>query len=138
MSVSLAQERARHALQKIKELEASDNYGNYVAYVKSLPATILMSGLGQALAMEKVGATSKTNAVKAGHGKLFEHVSDWLLNHWPSRPDEYTGGELMEVIISSDQADYMRAQTETLAYLEWLKKFAVAAPLKSPDDEAKP
>jgi CRISPR-associated protein Cmr5 len=32
----------------------------------------------------------------------------------------------MAAIVNCDRAVYLRAQAETLAWLEWLKKFAVA------------
>ena len=129
MPRSLAQKRAAHALACVKKLAKDNDYGNYVSYVKSLPAAILMSGLGQALAMEKAGG-SKDH----GHKWLYRHMNGWLCNEpidgvnapgWENGP--YTDkSDVLEAIVSHDEAAYIRAQAEALEYLEWLKKFAVA------------
>ncbi len=111
---SLAQKRARHALDAINNIK--DDYGKYVSYVSALPATIIMSGLGQALAMLKAGK-------KPGHGILFNHMQDWLCSGWEHGP---YSGDILQAIIGGNEDDYIRAQAEAMEYLEWLKKFAVA------------
>ncbi len=126
----LARRRAKDALKKIKTMVPEPGeqaqYGNYVSYVKALPATIIMSGLGQALAMEKAGA-NKSGDVKAGHERLYRHLNNWLCNAggtgWTSSP---YSGDVLEAITDGNDADYIRAQAEALEYLEWLKKFAMA------------
>lgn len=135
---SLAQKRAAHALACVKKLKNNNNYGNYVSYVKSLPAAILMSGLGQALAMEKAGA-AKDGDVGKGHKLLYQHMNAWLCNEkvdnnsgWENSP--YANeSDVLEAIVSKEEADYIRAQAEALEYLEWLKKFAVAQ-LREPEE----
>ena len=118
---NLAQKRAAHALQAIETI--GNDYGNYVSYVKALPAAIIMSGLGQAMAMEKAGA-SKTGDVRKGHERLYEHMQSWLCTGWESSP--YNRSDLLDGITNKPEAAYIRAQAEALEYLEWLKKFAVA------------
>ncbi len=124
MTQSLAQKRAKDALHKIqtlakKEKENKNAAGNYVSYVKALPATIIMSGLGQALAMEKAGAKD------AGHRELYTHINDWLCKGWKNSPYKKEN-DVLKAITSLSEGDYIRAQAETMEYLEWLKKFAVA------------
>ena len=129
-----AQKRAADALAKVKALAAANDYGNYRNYVKALPARIIMNGLGQALAMEKAGAQAKNPDIRKGHEKLFEHVQDWLLNGWEHTP--YRGqSDILAAIVNGSEADYIRAQGEAMAHVEWLKKFAVAY-LKGVDDPA--
>ncbi|MEO3430169.1 type III-B CRISPR module-associated protein Cmr5 [Pelagibius sp. CAU 1746] len=126
MSQSLAQKRAGHALDQIQKMHRKDEYGNYVAYVKALPAAIIMSGLGQALAMEKArGPETKTDKVSRGHANLYYHLNTWLCKDWQDSPYS-RGSDVLEEITRKSEADYIRAQAEALAYLEWLKKFAVA------------
>ncbi len=124
---SLAQKRAAHALDCVKKLENME-YGHYVSYVRALPAAILMNGLGQALAMEKANAGKDK-----GHDFLYRHMNAWLCNQawegvspgWKNSP--YANkSDILEAIVSQDEAAYIRAQAEALEYLEWLKKFAVA------------
>jgi len=111
---SLAQKRAADALKNIETLKDKGEYGKYVSYVKSLPAEIIMSGLGQAMALVR-------SKKLAGYDPLYQHLNDWLCKGRP-----YASGDLITNIVSNSEADYIRAQAEAMAYLEWLKKFAVA------------
>jgi CRISPR-associated protein Cmr5 len=120
----LAQRRACHALGQIQEHEKAgkDSYKNYVSYAESLPATILMNGLGQACASLLAKAEG---VLEKPHGLLYVDLQSWLCGSDPAVPFKGKPG-LMDAIIGSDQATYFRAQTEALAYLVWLKKFANA------------
>lgn len=125
---TLAQKRAADALKKILELKKNPNRGKYDSYVDSLPATILMSGLGQAtatlLASAKLGKTDRSNDNKA-YETLYRHLSCWLCRTDDDAP--YEGkSELIDAICGGDEEDYLHAQAEALAYLEWLKKFSNA------------
>ena len=134
MPRSLAQKRAAHALACVQALQ-NEEYGNYVSYVKSLPAAILMSGLGQALAMEKAGGSRDD-----GHKFLYRHMNSWLCNEaidgvdvpgWGNTP--YAARQdVLDAIFHENEDNYIRAQAEALEYLEWLKKFAVAQ-LREPE-----
>ena len=121
---TLAQRRARRALSCIQEHEKAgkDIYKNYVSYVETLPATILMNGLGQACATLLAKADGKS---EAPHGLLYADLQSWLCGDDPAAPYP-KAGDLMEAIIRHDQTTYLRAQAESLAYLVWLKKFANA------------
>ncbi|WP_377295392.1 type III-B CRISPR module-associated protein Cmr5 [Rhizobium sp. SG2393] len=130
---SLDQKRALHALARIEsrqtEKDAPASYGKYVSYVKGLPATIIQSGFGQALAMLNAGS-------KPGHRALFADVADWLCDGWTSGPvrqslppmptDPQERAKRIFQTIMTDEKTYLQVQAETMAYLEWLKKFAVA------------
>ena len=128
---SQAQNRALHAFQRIEDLP--EERGNYLSYVKALPATIIMSGLGQAMAMEKAGVKDR------GHCLLYKHVESWLCNidgsGWSSSP--YEGDDLLRGIVNGSHENYVRAQAEALEYLDWLKKFAVAnlSPISASENE---
>lgn len=116
----LALRRAEHALAQINALQG-ERYGNYVSYVRALPAQILQMGLGQALATQLAAAKGCGDDP---HRWLFNHVEGWLCGEDPDAP--YRGKEpIMEAIVQHDETHYLRAQAEALAYLEWLKKFAV-------------
>ncbi len=135
MPEPLSKLRARHALERIEchvKLQKKDpkQLGKYVSYIKGLPANILKNGLGQAMAMERMGATKDD-----GHKLLYKDIEDWLMAK--REPALFSGAHqsngpapahLLAAIVHPDtkEADYIRAQAEALAYLEWLKKFAVA------------
>lgn len=129
-SQTLAQRRAAHALTHIQELrdKGFKYYGKYKSYTKSLPANILMSGLGQAAATLCAAAKGKTDDP---HHLLYDHLSNWLCRGDEDSP--YPQGDLLENITTHNEQAYLRAQAEAMAYLEWLKKFAVAF-LKDKDD----
>ncbi len=123
---TLEQKRAKHALDQVKALQKEEP-GNYLSYVNALPAAILMNGLGQALATERA-------ASDPAHHKLARHVSEWLLSleaHTRYAPvsDEArldAAQWLLIRIVAGDQDAYLWAQTEAIAYVTWLKKFANA------------
>ncbi|CAL1241060.1 type III-B CRISPR module-associated protein Cmr5 [Candidatus Methylocalor cossyra] len=118
----LALRRAQHALARVRAKQGQ-NYGKYVSYAKALPAEILQMGLGQALATLLSAAKGLTSDP---HYLLYHDVKDWLTGR--DNPDApYAGqSDLMAAITQRDEAAYLHAQAEALAYLEWLKKFAVA------------
>lgn len=137
MPPSLAQRRAKHALLRINTLKDAGpaQYGRYASYVSALPATILNSGLGQAMAQLLAAAGRKNEPTKDPHYLLYMHVEDWICKGSPVavRRNVEPGQEvpsqdinLIQTIINGDQRAYLLAQAEALAYLEWLKKFARA------------
>lgn len=120
---SLAQLRAQHALAAVGELakKTPDSYGNYLGYVKALPSNIRSLGLGQALAFALTKAESD---LKKPYGLLYAHVTGWVC-----KQRIYSGATpatFMQALTSGTQDQYLHAQIEAMAYLEWLKKFAVA------------
>jgi CRISPR-associated protein Cmr5 len=127
---TLDQRRAADALEKIKLLEKDPRRGKFDSYVDSLPATILMSGLGQATAMllasAKFGKENRSDDNRA-YETLYRHLSSWLCRDEDDAP--YRGAaDLMEAITKDARGEdaYIHAQAEAMAYLEWLKKFSNA------------
>lgn len=127
MRQTLEQMRARDALNKIRSIQknySEDTRQKFVSYVESLPAAILNNGLGQAAAT--LLAQAKGDKEDA-HYLLYQAVRDWLCREDPEGRAPYQGEtDLMEAIVSHDRTAYLHAQAEALAWLEWLKKFAVA------------
>ncbi|MFU8802205.1 MAG: type III-B CRISPR module-associated protein Cmr5 [Bradymonadaceae bacterium] len=121
-SGTLDQRRAVHALAAVKKAESHNKAkpDRYLSYVQALPATIVMNGLGQAI------ATVLANAAKEpAYGLLHEHLQSWLCGDDIAAP--YRGAQvLITAVAEGDQSSYVRAQAEALAYLVWLKKFSQA------------
>ena len=109
--------RASHALREINELKlkGKGHYGHFVSHVSSLPASIVMNGLGQAMAFELSSGKE--------HEILYKIMQNWLCGESGVFTDEK---DLMKSITNNGQKEYVRAQAEVLAYLDWLKKFARA------------
>lgn len=118
---TLEQKRAADALRKIQEL-APEGQKYYVSYVSALPATIVMNGLGQALAMllAKAGGHKRDD-----HYRLYQHLTDWLGHQIPELAATNDDGVLLK-LVEQDQGVYVRAQAEAMTYLHWLRQFARA------------
>ncbi|MBW2118388.1 MAG: type III-B CRISPR module-associated protein Cmr5 [Deltaproteobacteria bacterium] len=99
--------------------------GEYKSLARSAPTYILVHGVGQLLAFLKAKGYEKgqpsTNKV---HAWLYQHISSWVCREldWGHDADLLT--KLIEEDATTSQ--YRRATIETLAYLEWLKRFAEA------------
>lgn len=125
MSTTLHQDRAADALKKALDVSKLNPKlaGKYRSYVDGLPAAIVINGLGQALAMELSGGGGTADA--AAHRHLFDHVASWLATqieaytHTPAR-------SILQDMMSKDEALYLHAQAEALAWLNWHKKFCRA------------
>ena len=113
---TMEQQRAKHVWECLNRVNTAQRK-EYLTCVKSLPATVLIAGLGQAAAML---------AAKGG-AQLVVYTA---LESWLCRQDElapFAGGNgLLPSIMNSSRDEYLSAQREALLWLEWLKKLAVA------------
>ena len=137
---TIEQRRAANALARVDELRGRcDEFRmRYRAYVDSLGPTIMMNGLGQALATELAAAGPPGNGEKQKDGGKEAHRELYTsLQRWLCRAD---GGvyppesELLQAITEHDQITYLHAQAEALAWLEWHKKCCRAAFPKGDQD----
>lgn len=121
------QKRATDALKRVEQidkLENSEKKKNYRAYVDRLGPTIVVNGLGQALASELA-------ADDPLHKKLYKNLKGWLCRDNGVYPKDK---DLLCAIMEHDESKYLRAQAEALAWLEWHKKFCRAKFPKGEDD----
>ena len=120
---TLEQRRAAHALARVRELDRHSPAfkTRYRSYVDRLGPSIVMNGLGQALATERAaaGAKPKKDDEKA-HDELYKSLGTWLCQ----REDGIykAGQDLLQELMEHDESSYLRAQAEALAWLEWHKK----------------
>ena len=113
--------RAADAFTRVDELiSRSDEFkGLYRAYVDRLGPSIVMNGLGQALATEQAAKSGGGSRGEA-HEKLYDNLQKWLCRDGGG---VYAfGGDLLQSIMSNDESLYVFAQAEALAWLEWHKK----------------
>jgi len=129
---TLDQERARHAWDAVQEAKKAKKDKDhdpkkYGGQAKKLPIRIIASGLGSALAFLKG---------KGYAPELVKDLSGWIAKQMPPTSKGTSNGEsddLLGRIIHGD-SDFLRwATDETLAYLQWLNRFAEAEGLT--DDE---
>ncbi len=113
----MQQQRAAFALREVKKAldDPQTKKKEFNSYASSLPAMILMNGLGQAAAFYfSKGGT---------HHRLYDILSGWLI----SSGQPYEGEtSLLDGITSKDMYCYRVAQAEALLFLDWVKKFAKA------------
>lgn len=122
---TLDQKRAKHAWEKVTSFRKSDGkYGEdakeYAREAKKLPMRIIAAGLGPALAFVLAKAKDKKPNIK----KIHEHITDWVLRKYPIKAKKPES--LLESIIGGDSDFLRRATDESLAYLQWLNRFAEA------------
>ena len=120
------QKRAKYALEIVKNIKDNlSEYPKFRSYVERLPASIIMNGLGQSIAMEiaasRSGEKNRSTDNKT-HEKLVNVITTWLKDEGLVPKGE----KLIDWIIKSDQRSYLRAQEEIMAMLNWLKKFCQA------------
>jgi len=112
---TVEQKRAKHALKIVNEWKnMGDAQKKLKNYVVGMPAMILMSGFGQTCAFYK--------SKKENHETVLQALQSWL-----------DKGDVIQAITASTAQEYQLMQAESLAYLNWLKKFARAY-LQGDDD----
>jgi CRISPR-associated protein Cmr5 len=117
MNSTLGQQRAAYCLEMLKNLVCSRD--EFKPLSAGLPSMILQNGFGQTLAFLLAKGKDK-------HQAAFEIIALWLVNrklicHSNQQVD------ILHQISKMNQAQYLQAQRETLAMLEWLKRYANAA-----------
>ena len=101
---SIEQERAANALARANELskECGDFKKRYRAYVDRLGPTIVMNGLGQALATERAGAgTERKKDDERAHHELYESLQRWLCR--PEGGVYPSSADLLQSIVDNDE-----------------------------------
>ncbi|WP_110186798.1 type III-B CRISPR module-associated protein Cmr5 [Pokkaliibacter plantistimulans] len=114
---TVQQERARHALEQIRKLEAYPDKDKLKARASELPFMIHANGLGA------TAAFFRSKGDKDGYQQLYQVLQSWLSTS--KRPFEKQD-DLMDAITQSDMTTYRLAQAEAMVYLDWVKKFALA------------
>jgi CRISPR-associated protein Cmr5 len=116
---TLDQKRAQHAWQAVQRLDRADGK-EYAGEAKKLPMRIMAAGLGQALAFLAAKAKDKKPSLR----QLLDDLTAWVIRERPlsgAHPDSLLGS-----VIFGNSDFFRRATDETLAYLQWLNRFAEA------------
>jgi CRISPR-associated protein Cmr5 len=131
---TMAQKRAEYALEQVlKVMKEKDEKSrkDFKSFSAGAPSMILQNGFGQSLAFWLAKGT-KDGKLKENdkHIELFDMVKNWLslktkdFNNTFAKEKDRT--KLMQELLAMDQRQYLTAQNETLALLEWIKRFANA------------
>lgn len=112
----IEQGRAKFAYDSVNEVAEDSNEDlkkKYKSGAKKLPVLIKTNGLGQTLAF--------INKRDDGNTKLYDMIGEWL-NH--KQLIELNGNvDLVNVVIDKTSNEYRRITTETLALLNWVRRF---------------
>jgi CRISPR-associated protein Cmr5 len=114
---TLGQQRAQFCLEKLEAIPASLRE-DFKPFSAGLPAMILQNGFGQTLAFLQAKGKDK-------HKQGFSIIKSWLVERNIVN-DAQQDVAILQQISSMDQKKYLHAQKETLAMLEWLKRYANA------------
>ena len=112
----IEQGRAVFAYDCVNEISQNSNGDlkkKYKSGAKKLPVLIKTNGLGQALAF--------INNRDAGNEKLYDTIGEWLTCKQLIELSQNI--DLVEVVISKPSDEYRRITTETLALLNWVRRF---------------
>lgn len=116
---TLGQQRAAHAWNAVERafqaLPGEKFSKEFADPAKKLPMQIRSSGLGQVLAFHR--SKGQASAVR-------EALGSWCKEQGITRSD--SADALLELVRTGPAASLRRATAESLAYLEWLVRFADA------------
>ncbi|MEW5323555.1 type III-B CRISPR module-associated protein Cmr5 [Geobacillus thermoleovorans] len=115
--VGIENGRAAFAFQEVKQAKErlKTNFENYRSYVKKMPSLIQVNGLAQALAF----CFQKGREYR----EIYRSIAKWMSEQFPDQLNK-ADTELVEVVINLSSADYRLWTMETLALLDWMRKFA--------------
>ena len=131
---TLGQKRAEFALEKVLAIPEGKKK-DFKTFSAGAPSMILQNGFGQALAFWLSKGTDKDLKTKEDdkHIVLFDMIWKWLPyekddveNRFVEKDKAKTRTDLIRQLSGMDQNKYLAAQKETLALLEWVKRYANA------------
>lgn len=124
MPNTLAQERSRFALEKVKNLR--DDRKKFGTFAQGLPAMVKQNGFGQTLAFLLHKGTDEQGNLDHSkeHTQAFEILAAWLEKRQILA--DTAPAAVMASLSQMSQQDYLRAQEEALALWEWVKRYANA------------
>lgn len=150
---TLEQKRAEYSLQKVtsylRTLKSTEQKQEFKSFVSGLPAMILQNGFGLTMVFL---LSKKKEKEKTKHKEAFDQIKIWLTREseltrtlfekkqkgTPAHQlNEEEDREFLITINKMDQSEYRILQQETLALLEWIKRYAAAFVIKEESDESR-
>jgi CRISPR-associated protein Cmr5 len=116
---TMGQKRAAFALNAIIEITSGMNEKQkkeFKSFTAGVPSMILQNGFGQALAFFLAKKEKK-------YEEVFTLVKEWLAinNHFAPNSSNV---QFMQALAASEQSRFFELSKETMALLEWVKRFA--------------
>ncbi len=129
---TLGQKRAEYALEKVLAIP-KDKKKDFKSFSAGAPSMILQNGFGQAIAFWLSKGTDKNLDIKPNdkHIVMFDIIKNWLCyknddvnNDFVEKTNERK--DFIRQLSEMSQIKYLTVQKETLALLEWVKRYANA------------
>lgn len=127
---TLGQKRAAFALEEVLKNQCKDQkyQKDFKTFCSGAPSVILQNGFGQALAF---WFSKRKGNGEDKHQVLLDIIQRWLCLKNGDIQNEFITGcqsaqEMVMALSSMNQEAYLAAQKETLALLEWVKRYANA------------
>jgi len=121
------QKRAQAAWECVKQVRDRPDgklKRSYSSLVRSFPALVQGSGLGQALAFLFAKSEGKLELDSSNtYGLLYSHLNGWLMKQVFTSSGN---NDVLQAIMTGSSSTYRWATIEALAYCTWLKRFAEA------------
>lgn len=113
MRQTLSQQRAAKALELLSRIEEKgDKRREFSQFCKSFPTMVLKNGLGQSLAFIKAKQKDKRYVL------IYDTLNAWLVEEL-----KLINKDIFLEIHEMSAQEYMRIQTESLRFLEWIKRY---------------
>lgn len=110
----IEQGRAKFAYDSVNKVAQNSNEDlkkKYKSGAKKLPVLIKTNGLGQTLAF--------INGRDDGNIKLYDMIDRWLIHKQLIEANQ----DLVDIVINKPSNEYRQITTETLALLNWVRRF---------------
>ncbi len=114
---TLEQRRAQKAWECVQQVKGESFAGDYRTIAVKAPSLILNNGLAQTLAF------LHAKQERDSHRLLYGHLSEWVRKQLGIGD---ASDVLQWIVKEASVHQYRRAAMETLAFLQWLKRFAEA------------
>jgi len=120
---TLGQKRAEFALNKVTSI-ADEQKEKFKPFSAGAPSMILQNGFGQAIAFWLAKGKNE-------HMTMFNMIKEWLSYEKDDVKNNFiknttSAKEFVQSLSAMTQQEYLSAQKETLALLEWVKRYANA------------
>ncbi len=120
---TLGQKRAEFALEKVLAIPEGRKK-DFKSFSAGAPSMILQNGFGQALAFWLSKGTDKHIAIFGMIKEWLSYERDDVKNSFVKKTENFV--DFIKELSGMDQIKYLTAQKETLALLEWVKRYANA------------
>lgn len=120
------QERSAFALQKIDERFGQAIEKEHANFIVGVPTMILTNGIAQTMAFLLSKKKKKENDPPTIHEVVFGIIKEWLSLQFDFLRKQSNMDFLLCFSKISDNSKYLAAQNESIAMLQWLKRYARA------------